>query len=632
MLIWNRLRLLIPASLMALAVPSYAQFSTPPKPPEVDKCNFDGSTGWPPLTSNDFQAFMNAYAVGNAWVENVTMNSPQPVSGLSGSVQGQTVRLSWTNGAKPQSIIIVERNGQAVAQLGGATQTWDHSPGPGDHTYRITPGQAVGAYLYPPVPGSVNPSVTVTVAGSPPTPSTGWTDTSLPSGRTAIHVSTSGSDTNLGTAAQPLRTHSAALARVAANSGDQILFKAGDTFSFATAWDITKGGTSTQYLVIGSYGTGARPRLQFSGSGLQIQAPNVAIVDLEIAGTNATDTSGIIALDKANVLIEGCWVRNFRDNIVIHSVGSNRIPGVKIRRNVITDAKQSTGERAQGVYVGNLDGWIIEENVFDRCGIVGSMFSRPVYVHESCSRGTYRGNIMGRSPAEGVQVRPGGTVEDNLVLRCPIGMFVGNDVAGTNSVKRNMVLESGDINTTDRRGVGIDSAGQQDTALNIVAYNTGTGWGSVQGLVIKGGGTATDNYVWDWTRDPALGGPGSTDDSQGINIEGGGGTLNLSRNVVHQVRRGMVARRLSGPTVTGTGNVYSGDPATAGSLFYGAVGTWSQGTRPADPQLRSMLPGGGIDAFMDGARLQSKANWRIEYTAADVNARARQRVGLGVNP
>lgn len=647
----------------------------PPIPPAgYDRFNADGSTAFPRFTANDFQAFLTAHAVCSGWERAWMAAAPRPVLGLRATVSASSVALAWTNATAMQTRLVVVRDGEPIAELPGQATSFSHTVEPGTYTYSVEPGNLVGGVEYPVTPGQSHATAEVVVSGSGSGGGGGggvggWTQFPLPAEAIAIYVSPStGDDTGPGTQQAPLRTLQAALARVRNGVGDQIYIRRGDGLDFTgdffdapprvielavpgrepvvdderdveeqeryfidatTAIDVTKGGTPMHPLVIGAYGTGARPRLQFSGSGLQIQAPNVAIVDLEIAGTNAVDSSGIIALDKANILIEGCCVRNFRDNIVIHSLGSTRIPGVKIRRNVITDAKQPTGERSQGIYIGHLDNWVIEENVFDRCGIVGSMFSRPVYVHESCSRGVFRGNIMARSPAEGVQVRPGGIVEDNLVLRCPIGMFVGNDVAGTNSVKRNVVIESGDINATDRRGVGIDSAGQQDTAFNIVAYNTGTGWGSVQGLVIKGGGSATDNYVWNWTRDPAMGGPGSTDDAQGINIEGGGGTLTLSRNVVHQVRKGQVCRRMpTGPSVVGTGNVYSGDPATQGGLLVGTAGTWSQTARPADPQLRGLLPGGGIDAFIEGAKLQSKQNWRAEYTAADFNARARGRVGM----
>lgn len=475
----------------------------------------------------------------------------------------------------------------------------------------------------------------------------GWTDLTAPAGAQVFYVAANGSDSNAGTQAAPFKTVQRGFSALRDGQPDQVRLRCGDTWNFTGAMGVNKGCTTAgRYLVVGSYGTGPRPKIVTTSNGLRGESAGrrgIAFVGIEIAGNNVIDTYAITMLGWRDILIEDCYIHGFRDNIIIQGYNT-RSSGIRIRRNVIADAYfppntfNGNGDptnKAQGIYMDLTDDWVIEENVFDRCGIVGSMFGRPVYVQSDCSRGTFVGNIMARSPAEGVQVRPGGTVQNNLSLRNPIGIFVGDAVAGTSEVSNNVVIESGDINTTDRRGIGIHVNGSVNVHHNVLGYNTGTGWGTVFGLYLNGAnGDCNDNYVWDWTRDPAWGGPGDIQEGLGINFNGAG-PFAFNRNKVFQVRKGIVCERDNGAGFNGSQNTFYWNPTSAVLAFrpFTTMSGWASTALPANPRFRvEDITGRTLDQWMMEARQQSRQYWRAEYTAASFNATVRSRVGMGGGP
>lgn len=474
----------------------------------------------------------------------------------------------------------------------------------------------------------------------------GWTDLTPPAGALVFYVAANGSDSNPGTQAAPFLTIQRGYAALRDGQPDQVRLRCGDTWNLSQQINITKGGSATHYQVIGSYGTGPRPRItspQRAFRGESIGKRRVAFVGLDVSCINPREDSNcIIMLGWRDILIEDCHLREAGYPLVIQGYDM-RSSGIRVRRNVITDAfyppTQFTPEgnpvsRAVGFYMDTTDDWVIEENVFDRCGITGSIFGRPVYIQSDCSRGVYRENVMARSCAEGVQVRPGGVVENNLSLRNPIGLFVGGDVPGINTVNRNVVIESGDINTTDRRGMGLHIVGPSVVKDNVLGYNTGTGSGATKAIYLGGvTGECTGNYVYNWTRDPALGGTGDVHEGHGLHLEGGAGSILIANNTVYQIRPGIVYERSSSISVSGGGSRYwwnSSSTIPPFRPFTSAPGWQSIGaTPPADPQFRIQnLTGLTLETWIAEARKQSKQNWRVEYTAAHFNDRVRQRVGM----
>ncbi|MEK6777823.1 MAG: right-handed parallel beta-helix repeat-containing protein [bacterium] len=179
------------------------------------------------------------------------------------------------------------------------------------------------------------------------------------------YISNAGSDLNDGLRkATPWRT----ISRIdrswqEISTGDDILFKRGDTFSDAVL-GIQKGGTITDGLVIGAYGAGPKPVLDGQGTlrgAISLTTPNISYVsiqDLDIRNTGlgqsiliAADNlahitisriditgnptrNGILLLKVNNYIIEDCSIKDV-GNCGIFISGSRTFPAANgiIRRN-----------------------------------------------------------------------------------------------------------------------------------------------------------------------------------------------------------------------------------------------------------------------------------------------------------
>ncbi len=491
----------------------------------------------------------------------------------------------------------------------------------------------------------------LTLVGPAAAQDTGWTSLVPPAGAQVFYVANTGSDSNPGTQAAPFKSIQRGYGALRDGQPDQVLLKCGDTWNETGQINITKGcNTPGQYTVIASYGVGARPKLNFPLTGFRGESlgkRRAAIVGLEIAGTNTANTSGIIMLSWHDVLIEDCMIRNFRDNIVVQDLASNgsfRVLGLKVRRNVVADAKYAGAPpdgRSQGIYIGGCDGWLIEGNVFDRCGIDGSMFSHNVYVHETCGPGTFRDNITARSPSEGLQQRPGGSLINNLALQNSFGLYMGPTAGGPGEVKYNVALDSKDINSIDRRGIGLLIDGSNSVVNNVVAHNSGgTGLGTVKGMSFRNFvGSVTGNVVYDWSNPVALEGQCYFFEDGGTNpvtFSGNSGFQPLASIIVelnpNRSTSGFAAsNNRYGAALTLlpafrplTWTSWRNAVGEAGSIF-GAIPTVDAriGT-----YMQSIGLSGGLDGFMTEARKQSRQNWRSQFTAVVVNDWVRAKFGV----
>lgn len=488
--------------------------------------------------------------------------------------------------------------------------------------------------------------------GSTATATPGWTDLTPPAGALVFYVAANGSDSNAGTQAAPFKTLSKGYSMLRNGQPDQVLLRCGDTFDLSGTFTLSKSANSTKTrMIIASYGTGPRPVVRVGNSGVFFGRilTGVGLVDLEIH-SNMSVWNGrkqaVCFHESGNILLEGCYIHGGTDNIVIESPNqANRNVGVTIRRCVIADASNRTpGDvRGQGAYLANMDNWLVEENFSINNGdpVVhpGTISTgRNWYIQKDgasgdCTPGTFRNNVDIDGFDGACQVRPGGTVTNNLSLMCPLGIFVGDRSDGQpNVVSWNVVLESGDINPDLRRGWGIHVSGNAIINNNVVAYNTGTGWGSVYGIRMYGGtGQSIGNYIYEWTRDPALGGPGDTREAR--SFEPDAGTWTISNNKVFMARPGIVMKT-GEASISGSGNQYWAPSGGLGdfrpqSTFAGWTKTASL---PADPALRTLLPGGGITAYSALCRTISKQNWLPQYTAVSINAAIRERCGLPRDP
>ncbi len=459
-----------------------------------------------------------------------------------------------------------------------------------------------------------------------------WTDLARPEGAIAVYLSPGdGQDFNTGTEASPLQSWGAAYSKVRDGQADQVLIKCGSTMKLTAPIVLNKGcSTPGQYTVVGSYGKGPRPKLEFVNcAGLRADPGGkrgLAFVGLEVVGDNTVDTSGIMALGWKDILIEDCLVRGFRDNIVIQGL-EGRTAGLKVRFTLSLDAEfdgAARDGRSQGIYFDNCDDWLIEGCTFDSNGIEGSMFSHNVYCHQSNGPGVFRNNITARSPSEGIQQRSGGSMVNNLALANSYDLYFG----GPGNVDFNVCLDSKNINVIDKRGTGILADGQTSGRGNVIGYNRGgTGLGSVRGIELRGvTGTWQDNFVWDWQD-------AEHDEAQCFFAKNGGSVQFLNNTAV-QPTRGWCFEAEPGSAIRGEGNKHwfagknSRDmSAKAGSTKLAALPPNPRFNIPDYMTSIGEAPG-TVEGFMAKVRAQSRQTWDDRFYGPTVTSWVRSRVGV----
>jgi hypothetical protein len=495
----------------------------------------------------------------------------------------------------------------------------------------------------------------------------GWTNLTPPPGAQVFYVSTSGNDSNAGSQSSPFRTVRRGYSALRAGQPDQVLLRCGDTFSEDV--DLTKGsGSMNSYMVIGSYGTGPRPKIRSSQTPLNGGSRSVrgiAIVDLDLApsGTPVMGNNGIWFGDGwSHVLIEGCLVSGYPVNIASHATSGGRIDDLRIRRNVIVDSYGLVSGHSQNLFLGEQFGLVVEDNILDRAGRTGeqTIFRHNVYIHDNnAGTATFVGNITARACATGVQQRPGGTSKNNLLIQNPIGHTWG----GNGTFSYNVAIDGRDINGAEPRGIAYSLSNGGTVEYNIAAYQQ-TGTANITAFTMEGfdSGTFRGNYVYDWKA------PGGEGWATSLQWEGGSGSVNVTGNKFIMPNFGMMSRHESRPLSSEfsySANTYytSTPPGGIGGYLHFAISSgvgrdWSSwrsqagesgstflGSAPANPnatisaylQSVGVNPGSDpVDTFMNEARQQSRQNWRPQFTAAAFNDWARARVGLpllgGGNP
>lgn len=366
----------------------------------------------------------------------------------------------------------------------------------------------------------------------------GWTELSPSVDSRVVYVSSStGDDANSGLSPGNA-VASIAHAKTLMRDGypDWMLLQKGDTWEegFGTWRD--SGRSESEPIVLGTYGTGARPLLK-TGSTYGISSAQsssyVALVGLHFyAHTRDPDSpefvssSGNTGINWAGdswewLLIEDVKIESHETGLVIQNrqtVSQN----VMIRRSTVVDSYATSGH-SQGLYTYGLDGLLLEGNVFDHNGWYGdrttggsvgtaasaTLFNHNMYIdHENTSNVVVAGNIFTRASATGIQVRPGGVVIDNLFVRNPTAVLIGgadsSDVDGI--VQRNVILEANDINTASNmiRGTGfaLSNIGSLDLSDNIVAHDASASPTNTKGIGIYDDATGMNiqsNIFYDHT-------------------------------------------------------------------------------------------------------------------------------------
>ncbi len=315
----------------------------------------------------------------------------------------------------------------------------------------------------------------------------GWTVVTPSADSRVVYVSSSqGNDANDGLSpASPKATIAAGNALVRDGFPDHLLLRRGDVFQAngGTLYRWKNGRSASEPVVLSSYGeSGPRPEIKVPDGfidhngqtrnyqafiGLDIYKSNSDPASPDFTNVSASEGMRLVG-GGANLLIEDCRFRFV--GIVVQSYDLGRYTDIRIRRNIIVDtwvhgSFTNGGARIQGLFMSEVDGYLIEENFFDHNGwseaVPGAganMFNHNAYIqYDNRAGGVMRGNIFARGAAHGLQARSGGVVERNLFVLNAVSVNVGGVAEPTypevhefpNAVLDNVVIDGRTMHPTD---------------------------------------------------------------------------------------------------------------------------------------------------------------------------------------
>ncbi len=344
------------------------------------------------------------------------------------------------------------------------------------HYFSFTPLRALVLGILLPATLSLN-------AQDLPQDNDGWSQISRSSDSRAIYCSSSGSDGNNGFSTEsPVKSLDKAFSLVRNGYPDHVYLKRGDTWTNQTFRGLSSksGRSSSQRIIVAYYGSGDRPLIKtnnnFILSVTSGTVQNLAIIGIEFYNytVNPNDPNYVNpGRDKVkngfhlqqsrvfNFLLEDCKISYFRYLINIfnrdHGSGDAFI-NIDIRRNILVNAYNpgSTYDivKSQGIFISHTKDLLIEENFMDRNGwYQGRSDSQPnqynhnIYLSsDNAGPCIVRGNIISQGAAHGLQLRSGGTAENNAFIGNAIGMNIGYTAkptyySGSTVVRDNVVTD-----------------------------------------------------------------------------------------------------------------------------------------------------------------------------------------------
>jgi hypothetical protein len=499
-----------------------------------------------------------------------------------------------------------------------------------------------------------------------------WTVfTPSPDTRTIYVSSSSGNDANSGlTESAPKRTIAAGYGLARDGFPDWVLLKRGDTWN-ETLNPRKSGRSESERLILGSYGTSPdRPVLQ-SGTATAIilgSIRHVAFVGISLVANTydgrTTPPSGIFGYGNfLNVLIEDCKIASFKDGVVLQADRrvntAAAVRNLVLRRSVIIDSHCATSH-AQGIFVDGYDGVTIEECIFDSNGFkdgvaAPSIFNHNIYANSGGTNLVVRNSVLSRPASHSLQARAGGIIENNLVLRAPIGILIGggdSPVAGgvTGNVTGNVILMGTNIDANNPRGFGIDLKNLRSAVINrnIIADKFSTGNHAAIGSYVSGGPGGVgvqntrveDNVISNWAGNLAFG-----------NFSGDyySGTVYQRNRIVFDGSKfdNRYVYWTGAALPTFAGNIYQGQRATqlvfanfttllnfsGWQARVGDVGAVMETTPITSPFVFNDFCvqqniGSDVFAYLATVRNMSRSTWRADLMPGVINAAARSAYGV----
>lgn len=425
----------------------------------------------------------------------------------------------------------------------------------------------------PGTPAPTTPAPTTPVA-VPPASSEGFTAITASADTRTIYVSSSTGDdgNNCLTAQTPCRTLDAAARLMRAGYPDHLYLKAGDTWRNEGLDRVRSGRSASEPAVVASYGTGARPVLETTGSrvlafntksqgllshvrfiGLEFDNVRLDAAHPEYSGKKSDSSTAIFLGAHRDILLEDNRFTHME--LVVQDWDTGSPTDFVIRRNIFTGAYVDTSSYSQdsrpsNIYAAGTNGLLIEENVFDHGGwhptakgAGANMYNHNLYLQHNNNgqRLVVRNNIVTRASSHGIQARAGGIVDDNFFARNAISVLIGYTAdkplkAGTPAQAHDNVISEGhsmikghdhckgvNLCTAALWGLELSNPGTAQASFrnNIVssAAPGDTLWTaryknlSSAALKIHPGalGTFSSNIVWQWPRSTDVG-PGGYPD------------------------------------------------------------------------------------------------------------------------
>ncbi|HET6250399.1 MAG TPA: right-handed parallel beta-helix repeat-containing protein [Tepidisphaeraceae bacterium] len=491
----------------------------------------------------------------------------------------------------------------------------------------------------------------------------GWTVITPTASDHVIYCSnSSGSDSNNGlSTSKPVKTLAHAISLLRNKTGDELLLKDGDTWSGGLGTWTKSGASASDPMVIGSYGSGARPILDTgtspgitTGSASIPEVDYLAIMGISIyansrdpsvvASPATSDPTGINILTKSNdILIENCQIKEFTENINLQDY-YGPLTNISVRRNVIVDS-YSKDTHSQGMYALGVKGLLIEGNVFDHngwnssvSGAGATIYNHDAYISSNNSGVVVDDNTFSQASATGLQDRPGGIVVNNLFVNDAVDMTFGlvngadTTVGGVSGIVAGNVYIGGANTGSISQGIGLEVGNIKANSGTLIASNIFSQGESGAGpaMMLEAGTAQIDpqdsvgindlsirsNTFYSWTI--------GIDMASGMTAGGSG--LTAFNRVTY------IGNQFDGITKTAvenTSTAYLAQETWSGNTYYNSKGT-GQGTvittPPAFPApSRSVstydasIGGSGTLAdFLSRVRAESEANWNNLYQAPSV--------------
>ncbi|MEL6643277.1 MAG: hypothetical protein AAFQ79_05020 [Pseudomonadota bacterium] len=276
-------------------------------------------------------------------------------------------------------------------------------------------------------------------------------------------------------------------------SSNWLLFEKGYTYNnFGRVVPEGADGESTLHpLYIGAYGTGDRPIIDSDLNITKSPSENIVIQGLHF-------TNGGMVLEGQNMIFDDLM---FSDEPFSVQGPDN----ITIRNSSVVDVARDNpsrgndwtqhADRAQGIFVRETDGLLIEGMLFDHNGweddyrfdLSGkggqppSMFSHNLYIQNNTTDVTVRDTISMQAASYGMQVRGGGFIEDNVFIDNNAAFsFLGGDYKGAGPIGNyslatdNVVTSAGFKTVSQSQGAlawGIGNEGQMSSLVdNIVTH------------------------------------------------------------------------------------------------------------------------------------------------------------------